>query len=231
MQSIPHAENVKRLEVLRSFDVLDSAPEKSYDELTRLTAELCEAPVCLISLVEKDRQWFKSEVGLGICETHIEQSICSHAVAQDNYLEIGDTVLDPRTVDNPLCMGKKPFRFYAGALIRSLDNWPLGTLCVLDYKPRRLSAQQQQILRVHAKSVAHQLELTRVLIKSVKSATRKTPKTSVNASILKRIDSLTPRETEIVQLIGSGSASLSSKKIARELNTVSYTHLTLPTKA
>lgn len=81
-----HPENLQRLGVLPSFDVLDTAPEKTYDDLTNLTANLCKAPVCLISLVEEDRQWFKSAVGLSICETTIEQSICAHAVYQDSYL-------------------------------------------------------------------------------------------------------------------------------------------------
>ena len=213
-----HPRNVERLDVLRSFVVLDSSPEKIYDDLTQLTAELCDVPVCLISLVEEDRQWFKSEIGLGICETHIEQSICAHAVLQDDYLEIEDTQLDQRTKDNSLCMGDKPFRFYAGAIIRSLDDWPLGTLCVLDYKPRRLTKIQQQVLKVHATSVAQQLELTRALVTRVKLIQNKDDiKAGMNVKTREQFASLTPREAEIVQLLASGSGSLSSKEIARKL--------------
>ena len=84
----------KRIEVLNDLGVLDSGPERVYDDLTKLTADICEVPICLISLVEENLQWFKSEVGLGICETEIEQSICAHAIAQDDYLEIPDTHLD-----------------------------------------------------------------------------------------------------------------------------------------
>lgn len=219
-----HPNNEQRLKVLRSLDVLDTAPEKTYDDLTKLTAELCEAPVCLVSLVEKDRQWFKSAVGLGICETPIEQSICAHAVHQDSYLEIEDTRVDKRTKDNPLCVGKKPFRFYAGAMLRTLEGWPLGTLCVLDYKPRKLSGLQQRVLRVHAKSVAQQLELTRALINKAKTigpgfevsySTER--QKALYQKALSRFESLTPREQEITHLIAGRSGSLSSKEIAREL--------------
>ncbi|NNE57821.1 MAG: GAF domain-containing protein [Hellea sp.] len=213
-----HPENYQRLEALRSFAVLDSGREKTYDELTRLTADLCDAPVCLVSLVEEDRQWFKSAIGLGVEQTPIEQSICSHAVSQDEYLEIEDTQVDARTSDNSLCMGSKPFRFYAGAIIRSFDGWPLGTLCVLDYKPRQLTGIQRQVLKVHAKNVAQQLELTRELINRAKSYKNieRLP-IPVDPEAKQKFDSLTPRETEIVKLVAGHSGSLSSKEIAREL--------------
>lgn len=224
MLARPHPENTERLQVLHSFDVLDTAPEKTYDDLTALTAELCETPVCLVSLVEEDRQWFKSAVGLSICETPIEQSICSHAVSQDSYLEVEDTRLDDRTLDNPLCMGNKPFRFYAGAILRTLDGWSLGTLCVLDYQPRKMTTLQKRVLDVHAKNVSYQLELTRSLITSAKNV-RPGPKIAYSddaqmalyQEAKARFDGLTPREEEIVHLIAGRSGSLSSKEIAREL--------------
>jgi len=224
MLARPHPENVQRLQVLRSFDVLDTPPENTYDDLAKLTAELCDTPVCLVSLVEEDRQWFKSKVGLRISETPIEQSICSHAVSADQYLEIEDTRLDERTVDNPLCLGDKPFRFYAGAILHTLDGWPLGTLCVLDYKPRKLDTLQRRVLNVHAKAVACQLELTRTLINKGKSL-EAGPGIVFSSESQKRLyektksrfEALTPREKEIVSLIAGRSGSLSSKEIAREL--------------
>jgi PAS domain S-box-containing protein len=159
----PHGENKERLRVLNALAILDTPPEKSFDDLNALTAAICEVPICLISLVESNRQWFKSEIGLGIKQTPIEQSICAHAIALDEYLEVEDTHLDVRTADNPLCMGDKPFRFYAGALLRTSEGWPLGTLCVLDYKPRVLSPIQRQTLQVHADNIIKQLELRRAL--------------------------------------------------------------------
>lgn len=218
------AENTKRLDVLRSYDVLDTGRENVYDDLTQLTAELCEVPVCLVSLVEQDRQWFKSEIGLGVCETPIEQSICAHAIAEDNFLEIPDTQLDPRTADNVLCRGEKAFRFYAGAILRTLKGWPLGTLCVLDYKPRRLTALQRRVLKVHAMNVTRQLELTRAYVHEAKFGADGAPNflTSHEPGNLyqdtrRRFETLTPREREIMLLIAGRSGNLSSKQIAREL--------------
>lgn len=218
------ADNAERLEVLRNFGILDTGTEKIYDDLTGLTADLCDVPVCLISLVEQDRQWFKSEIGLGICETSIEESVCSHAIVEDNFLEIPDTRLDPRTDDNALCQGDKPFLFYAGAILRSLNGRPLGTLCVLDYKPRTLTSLQKRILSVHASSVTRQLELTRAYIHLAKTGVDGienfiTPKRSGSfyQETRARFESLTPREREITKLIAGRSGSLSSKQIGKEL--------------
>lgn len=217
-------ENDKRLEELRNFDVLDTGTEKVYDDLTRLTADLCDVPICLVSLVEQDRQWFKSETGLGLCETSIEESICAHAIIEDDFLEISDTRLDSRTADNPLCLGETPFRFYAGAILRSLNGWALGTLCVLDYKPRTLTPLQKRVLSVHAASVTRQLELTRAYIQEAKFGAERTE--TYNAphrsgdlyqKTRARFESLTPREREIMELIAGRSGSLSSKQIGQEL--------------
>lgn len=215
----------KRLAILRNLGVLDSGTEKVYDDITTLTAELCDVPVCLISLVEEDRQWFKSEVGLGICETKIEQSICAHAIAQDDYLEIHDTHLDDRTVINTLCQGERPFRFYAGAILRTVEGWPLGTLCVLDYKPKQLSDLQQRVLKVHAVSVTRHLEFTRALLQNAisiwgNSDIQPMPQADKNfiENTRSLFETLTPREKEVMRLIAGHSGNLSSKQIAQELN-------------
>lgn len=225
MPAQPHSENEKRLEVLRGFGVLDSGSEKIYDDLTELTADLCEAPMCLVSLVEEDRQWFKSQVGLGICETTLEKSICAYAIEQGDYLEIGDTHLDERTIDNPLCCGDSSIRFYAGAILRSFSGWPLGTLCLLDYKPRVLTPLQRRVLQVHASCVVQQLELTRALIKEVKNLGADSETSSSNQLLsehhkeaLARYENLTPREKEILQLFAARSGSLSSKDVASKLD-------------
>jgi two-component sensor histidine kinase len=160
-----HSNEKQRLDVLQAFEILDTSAEKAFDDLTSLSAEICETPICLISLVDSNRQWFKSEVGLGISETPLEKSICAHAVSQDDYLEISDTQADPRTVDNKLCIGVKPLRFYAGAILRAANGLPVGTLCVLDYKPRFLSPLQRKTLQVHADHIIKLMEL-RVAIKN-----------------------------------------------------------------
>ena len=220
-----HPKETNRLSVLRALGALDSGAEKVYDDIAQLTADLCDAPVCLISLVEEDRQWFKSKVGLSVGETKLEQSICAHAIAQDDYLEIQDTHVDKRTINNTLCQGDKPFRFYAGEILRTLDGWPLGTLCILDYKSRRLSDLQRRVLRVHAKSVTQQLELTRALIQKAASkwdlqdpSAAPEDEQELSEQALARFETLTPREKEIMSLIAGRSGSLSSKQIGQELN-------------
>lgn len=148
-----------RLAVLRGFGILDTPSEQSFDDITELTSEICDVPICLVSFVEDNRQWFKSKIGLDVSETPFEQSICAHAVFQNEFLEIQDTTLDPRTADNTLCMGDKPMRFYAGAVLRTSTGIPLGSLCVIDYKPRVLTKLQRKALQTHASHVVRLLEL------------------------------------------------------------------------
>ncbi|NNE50887.1 MAG: GAF domain-containing protein [Sulfitobacter sp.] len=152
-----------RLALLRGYNILDTAPEKDFDEITALAAALCDVPIALVSLVEEDRQWFKASVGTDMAETQIEQSICAHAIASGDFLEIEDTTQDPRTVDNRLVTGEDKIRFYAGALLRDESGLPLGTLCVLDRKPRKLTALQRQSVIVLARQVMRQIELRRAL--------------------------------------------------------------------
>jgi signal transduction histidine kinase len=120
----------------------------------------------VISLVEHDRQWFKSEVGLGIRQTPIDQSMCAHALLEHSFLEIPDTTKDPRVAGNPLVTGDPHLRFYAGALLRTPDGLPMGTICVLDYKSRQLTPEQREILAALARQVMSQMELRRALLLS-----------------------------------------------------------------
>jgi two-component sensor histidine kinase len=152
-----------RLALLRGFNILDTDPEDSFDEITRLAAQICEVPIALISLVDSERQWFKAKVGLDIPGSDIESSICAHAIAGDDYLEINDTKADSRTTDNDFVTGDDSIRFYAGALLEDGKNLPLGTLCVLDQQPRELNEFQRNALRVLAKQVMRQIELRRAL--------------------------------------------------------------------
>ena len=213
-----HPENAKRLEVLQNLDVLDSGPEQIYDDLTKLTADICETSFSMVSLVDRDRQWFKSKCGFQLDETPIEQSICSYAVAEETYLEIPDTSQDERTAENPLCQGPGAFKFYAGALLKTVDGWPLGTLCVLDTKPRALTDLQRQTLIVHAKHVTRQIEMTKVLIDGLKlEASHQDISYSSGEKFKCGFEKLTPREREIHQLILDGNFGSSSKKIGRAL--------------
>ena len=152
---------VKRLKVLWQYDVLDTVPEEVFDDLTDLAAHICESPVAMISLVDENRQWFKAKVGTSTKETSRDISFCAHAILNDGLLVISDATKDPRFRDNPLVTGPQKIRFYAGAPLVSPDGHALGTLCVLDKKPRKLRSEQLEALRVLAHHVVSQLELRR----------------------------------------------------------------------
>lgn len=151
----------RRLKVLWQYDVLDTVPEEVFDDLTDLAAHICDAPIALISLVDEDRQWFKSRVGLSLAETSRDISFCAHAILKSDLFVVPDATKDPRFKHNPLVTGKDHIRFYAGAPLVTADGYALGTLCVLDKKPRELRSEQQQALRVLAHHVVSQLELRR----------------------------------------------------------------------
>ncbi len=151
----------KRLKVLWQYEVLDTVPEEVFDDLTDLAAHICETPIALISLVDEDRQWFKSRLGLSLSETSRDISFCAHAITTDGLLIVPDATKDKRFKDNPLVTGGQKIRFYAGAPLITPDGHALGTLCVLDKKPRALRLEQQQALRVLAHHVMTQLELRR----------------------------------------------------------------------
>lgn len=163
MKAKIHPRQAERLAALRSYGILDTAREEEFDEVVALAAAICEVPVALVSLVDSDRQWFKAELGLGTSETGLDESICSHVILQDGFVEIEDTKLDARTIDNPLVTAEDSMRFYAGALLTTKDGYPLGTLCVLDRKPRKLTDLQKQALHVLANQVMAQLDLRKSL--------------------------------------------------------------------
>src|SRR4051812_31251014 len=130
IESARGAAECRRLEALRSFAVLDTPSETDFDDLTTLAAELCGTRVALISLVDADRQWFKSRHGLDACETPREESFCVHALESHDVLVIPDARLDPRVAEYR-CVREAPyFRFYAGAPLIAADGEILGTLCV-----------------------------------------------------------------------------------------------------
>jgi GAF domain-containing protein len=151
----------KRLKVLWQYDVLDTVPEEVFDDLTDLAADICEAPIALISLVDEDRQWFKSKVGVSVSETARDISFCAHAIMNQGMLVVPDATKDPRFKNNPMVIGPHKIRFYAGAPLITPDGYALGTLCVLDRKPRQLRPGQKQALLVLARHVVSQLELRR----------------------------------------------------------------------
>lgn len=163
---IDDQQEIRRLNALESYRILDTGSEATFDDLTALAAQVCEAPVALISLVDKDRQWFKSACGFNEAETARDISVCTHAIAQDQALyQVADMAQDPRFADGPLVNGPEHFRFYAGAVLRTESGEALGTLCVLDREPRPggLTVTQSKALQTLARQVMSLLDLRQAL--------------------------------------------------------------------
>lgn len=153
-------EEKKRLAALKSVNILDTLPEKEYDEITELVASICDTPVAMISLLDENRQWFKSKFGIDFCETDKKYSFCNHAIQKPNeILEVFDTRADDRFKENPFTFGDKPVVFYAGVPLLDHNNYALGTLCVVDHQPRTLSKKQKQSLRYLGNQVVKLFEL------------------------------------------------------------------------
>ncbi|WP_236579853.1 GAF domain-containing protein, partial [Pseudanabaena sp. lw0831] len=148
-----------RLVALDRYKILDTLPEQVYDDLTQLAMDICGTPIALISLIDKDRQWFKSRVGIEATETPRDISFCGHAVAGSAILNVPDASLDPRFADNPLVTKDPNIRFYAGVPLITDDNFALGTLCVIDLQPHDLTEQQIRQLEALSRLVISQFEL------------------------------------------------------------------------
>ncbi len=161
----PPSNEAERLEALERYQLLDTASEPSFDDLTRLAARLCETPSALITLVNQDRVWFKSSLGLALHldETPRDGFFCDHAIRQPGVLIIEDAAQDIRFASHPLVIGSPALRAYAGAPLITPDGHALGTLCVLDRAPRSFTAEQAEALRILAQQVVMQMELHRNL--------------------------------------------------------------------
>lgn len=150
-----------RLETLRSYDLLDSPREATFDDITALCAELLDVPIALITLVDEDRQWFKSRVGMEAEQTARNVAFCDHAIRESVPFVVADALQDSRFADNPLVTDDPNIRFYAGVQLRSPDGDALGTLCAIDRKPRTPTEREMQILVRLARQVETHFELRR----------------------------------------------------------------------
>ena len=166
MPSAPIPSNeLERLAALRAYDILDSPPEKAFEDLTRIAGHLCQTPVVLVSLVDGERQWFKSRVGMEDVETSRDVSFCAHAILdQHHVLTVPDATKDPRFADNPLVTGDFHLRFYAGAPLVSSTGHAVGALCVIDHVARQFSDAQRDALQVLGRQIVAQMELRRDLV-------------------------------------------------------------------
>lgn len=176
------ANETNRLVKLRSLGVLDTLPQQAFDDITALASSICGTPIALISLVDRERQWFKSNIGLSASETPREVAFCAHAILEpDNVMVVEDALQDPRFSDNPLVVEDPLIRFYAGAPIVSPEGYAMGTVCVIDRQPRTLSASQQTALRSLSSLVSNLMEHERL---SQKEAQRLSEKAKRRASVV-----------------------------------------------
>ena len=136
-----------RLADLHDYGILDTPAEKVFDEIAELAATICGTPFAAVTLVDKDRQWFKTTVGLDLRQSPREQSVCAHAILEKDFFEVRDTRSDERFAGNPLLNGDQMIRFYGGSRLDSDRGNPVGMLCVMDSVPRELSDTQRQALR------------------------------------------------------------------------------------
>lgn len=164
-EQTPSQEEARRLAALRDLMVLDSPPEPLFDSITRMAAEVCGAPIALISLLDANRQWFKSNLGLpAVSETSRELAFCEHAIVSSELLEVADASQDPRFARNPMVAGAQHVRFYAGAPLHAPGGERVGTLCVIDRQVRQLSAQQRASLQSLSQLASQALVMRRDLL-------------------------------------------------------------------
>ena len=218
MIAAKHPRERERLLALRSYGILDTDPEAEFDEIAQLAARLCDVPVALVNFVDADEQFVKAATGMDVRTMPLPQSICAHGLLVEDFLEIPDTLADPRTADNPLCCGEPDMRFYAGALISSREGLPLGALCVLDRRLRTLTPLQRDALRVLARQVMARLDLRRSL------AVAETLRLEVDHRVKNSLQSL----TALIGLKARGVESPDAREVldsvTQNIRTVSMLH-------
>lgn len=158
------ATEVERLDSLRALGMLDTLPEDRFDRITRLASRVFDVPIALVSLIDSDRQWFKSKIGLDIDGTAREHSFCGHAILEPNVLHVADATEDERFHDNPLVTDSPRIRFYAGCPIAAPDGALVGTVCVIDTRPRHLDPRDLEALKDLAAIVQQELAMQRLAV-------------------------------------------------------------------
>jgi PAS domain S-box-containing protein len=160
MKKLPiPANELERIKALEGYSIMDSLPEKEYDAITQLASFICKTPIALVSLLDQDRQWFKSIIGLGVTEAPREISFCQYTIMGDEVYEVSNALLDEKFADNPLVTANPNIRFYAGAPLKDKEGFNLGTLCVIDTEPRVLTIDQKKALELLGEQVVSLLRL------------------------------------------------------------------------
>lgn len=154
-----HPTEEQRLQALTALNILDTLPEKDFDDIALIAAQICAAPMSIISLIDDKRQWFKSKIGLEVNEFTRDVSFCSHTILQDDVLVVNNTTIDERFSGNPLVTGEPGVRFYAGVPLHSLDGYVIGSVCVIDTVERELASGQVEALRALSNQVTKLLQI------------------------------------------------------------------------
>lgn len=163
MEALLPEDEQARLAALERYGILDTDPEEAYDAIVRLAAFICGTPIAAVTLVDSQRQWFKSALGLDLRETPRTEAFCSHTILRADLTIVPDVLADERFTGNPLVIGDPNIRFYAGAPLITSEGFSLGSLCVIDTVPRNLTTDQEAALATLARQVTSQMELTRQL--------------------------------------------------------------------
>ena len=195
----------RRMDVLKSYDLLDTPPDGNFDRITALAAGIFKVPIDIISLVESERIWFKSHHGLGINQIDRDPGLCASAILGDDAYVVENAVEDPRTLANPLVAGDFGLRFYAAAPLRTEENYNLGTLCILDKAPRIFTEEEKAVLKQMAEIVMDEMNLRLTLREKVGAIKNLTSDISTHIRhTVKHITAEEKRESMVSYLESSG---------------------------
>lgn len=191
----------KRIEALKRYDILDTPPDGSFDRITKLASTIFKVPIAIISLVDTDRIWFKSHHGLTVNQIDREPGLCASAILSSDTYVVSDACSDPRTLSNPLVVGELGLRFYAAVPLQTNDEHNLGTLCIIDQKPRTLTDEEKEMLKQLAEIVMDEMEMRLALRNTVSNVKRlssdisyhlnKTVQNMENASVSQQKEAIT----------------------------------------
>jgi nitrogen-specific signal transduction histidine kinase len=206
MKSAPlHPQESSRLESLHALNILDQLPNKKFDDIVAIAAFVCATPIALITLVDEKQQYFKAKVGLDVTETSRDVAFCAHTILQSKPLIVNDAHLDQRFFDNPLVVNAPHIRSYAGVPLYSPDGYPIGTICVIDTKPRELGAEQISILTALAREVTGILELKTKIKALEKSQTQIQSQAQESQALLDGVPSLIGHWSSDLKLINANA--------------------------